>query len=701
MQLELLNEGQREAVEHTEGPLLVLSGAGTGKTRVLTTRIAWILHRNLAAPWMVLALTFTNKAAGEMKSRLRSLVGDSSEGVWMGTFHSIGLRLLRANAEAAGLKNPFVILNDDDQKAVVKNVVRSMGLDTKEFVPADIADKISFMKDTGKTGLGSEKLDGIFKAYQAELERMNAADFGDLIIKPIKMLIDNPEILKKYQSQFRYVLVDEYQDTNASQYQLMRLLASGHGNICCVGDDDQSIYSWRGSEVKNILGFDKEYKGAKIVRLEKNYRSTPEILGAANSLIKNNKGRLGKSLEAVGAESGEKVQIVRVYSDISEAEGIADAIQELIDAGDDWSDMAILIRNASLSRLFEKEFNLRKMPFRLVGGTKFYERAEIRDAVAYARLLIYPFDDVSFARIFNVPKRGLGDAALAGVREFARANHLSCLDAISVMPLPPRMAKAAAEFVKVFSDARELIDVLPADEVLQSLLDRAGYIGMWSESKDLDAKDRLDRIRELIGVIKDEGASLEAFLEQVALMTSGDEDGVPGAAISVMTIHAAKGLEFKNVFLPAWEEGIFPSERALAESGTAALEEERRLAYVAITRAIRRAVISFAMSRLEFGQRKNNMQSIFIDEIDEKFAVKVGFNKGYVQWSPTLHFRQGHGGQAREKTKSEKDKKFEMIGKMVSHKELGKGVVIELNDGVATVAFGEAGIKKVRQEFLE
>ncbi|MDR0319287.1 MAG: UvrD-helicase domain-containing protein [Rickettsiales bacterium] len=697
--LESLNEGQRQAVLTTEGPLLVLSGAGTGKTRVLTTRIAHILQSGLAEPWQILALTFTNKAAGEMKTRLRGLVGDMVEGVWMGTFHSIGLRILRANAPLAGLKNPFVILNDDDQESVIKNILKSMNQDPKQA--SDIAGRISLMKDTGRNRL-NESEQKVFDAYQAELERMNAVDFGDLIIKPIKMLIDNRDILKKYQQQFLYVLVDEYQDTNASQYQLMRLLASGSGNICCVGDDDQSIYSWRGSEVKNILGFQNEYKGAQVIRLEKNYRSTPEILGAANSLIKNNKERLGKNLEATKS-GGDKVQIIRVWSDLAEAQGIADAIQDMARDGENYSDMAVLIRSASLSRLFEEEFVNRKIPYRLVGGTKFYDRAEIRDAIAYARLLAYPFDDVAFARIFNTPKRSLGDAALAQVRDYARANHLSLLDALHSMPLPPRMAKGAAEFAKIFSEARDMADSAPPAEVFQALLDRAGYIKMWNESKELDAKERLDRIRDLIGTLKDGYSSLEDFLEQVALYTSNDEDGVSGDAVSVMTMHAAKGLEFKNVFLPAWEEGIFPNERALGEFGAAALEEERRLAYVAITRAIRRAVISLSGSRLLFGQRINPRPSMFIDEIEERFADRVGFNKGYIQSEMPTDARMA---PPTEKSRGDfstfpQGGSSPFIGRMVAHEELGRGVVIQLDGDIATVAFRDAGMKKVKVEFLE
>lgn len=690
-----LNDGQAQAVAATEGAVLVLSGAGTGKTRVLITRIAHILQSGLAQPWQILALTFTNKAAGEMKARLRGMIGDLSEGVWMGTFHSVGLRILRAHAEVAGLKNPFVILNDDDQKAVVKIVVNNLGLDIKKFIPADIADKISFMKDTGRSSLGSPELDKIFEVYQAELTRMNAVDFGDLIIKPIKLLIDSSEILQKYQRQFKYVLVDEYQDTNASQYQLMRLLASGHNNICCVGDDDQSIYSWRGSEVKNILNFADHYKGAKIVRLEKNYRSTSAILGAAGSIIKNNKDRLGKELRAakVGgdADAASKVQIARVWSDRDEARAIADAIASHIDNGGRWSDNAVLIRSAALSRLFEEEFVLRKMPYRLVGGTKFYDRTEIKDAIAYARLLVYPFDDVSFARVFNQPRRGLGDVALANVRDFARRNHLSCMDALYSMDFSPRMAKAATEFAKLFQDVRDLAENLTPAEVLQSLLDRSGYLKMWQESKELDAKERLDRIRELIGMVSDADLSLSEFLEQAALMSSAEEGEDPKDAISVMTIHAAKGLEFPNVFLPAWEEGVFPNERALGESGQAGLEEERRLAYVAITRAIDRCIISCTGSRLVFGQRQNNQPSMFIDEIDGQFVDKIGF---YAQ-------------SEKPKVKSEnleykkQVKKLSMIGKMVEHSDLGKGVVIELDGEVATIAFRDAGIKKVDVKFLK
>ncbi|MDR0448980.1 MAG: UvrD-helicase domain-containing protein [Rickettsiales bacterium] len=698
--LEFLNEGQRQAVLSTDGPLLVLSGAGTGKTRVIINRIAYIMYKGFAEPEQILAMTFANKAAGEIKKRLGEFPIKEGDGykIWAGTFHSIGLRLLRENSAYTGLRTPFVILNDDDQKLVVKNVIKNMGLDKENYDPAVIMEKIGSMKDKMNTSLGSADLDKILYAYQAELERMNAVDFGDLIIKPIKMLIDNPDILKKYQSQFKYVMVDEYQDINASQYQLMRLLASGSGNICCVGDDDQSIYSWRGSEVKNILGFQKEYKDAKVIRLEKNYRSTPEILGAANSLIKNNEERLGKNLEAT-KDSGDKVQVVRVWNDIAEAEGIANAIQDMARDGENYSDIAILVRRASLLKKFEDEFIARKIPYRLIGDTKFYDHTEIRDAIAYARLLVYPFDDVSFARIFNKPKRGMGDVALGHVREFARANHISCMDALNTMSLPPRMAKGAADFAKIFSETTAQMDDLTPDEALQKILDGSGYIQMWKDSVELDKDERMKRIAELIHGIKGY-PSLEAFLEEVALAISDDEDEAKsGNVVSMMTIHKAKGLEFKNVFLPAWEEGIFPDRRPETD-----LEEERRLAYVAITRAIKRLVISFTNQRYMFVEDGPprpvpQLQSIFIDEIDGEFVERVGFYKGNKQWAPAFAGVTKQDSEVAKRAAA-MNTKSNMQGKLVSHEELGKGVLIELDGEIATVAFRDAGIKKVDVRFL-
>ncbi len=704
-----LNPEQRIGVETTEGPVLILSGAGTGKTRVLTTRIAHILSSGLANPWEVLALTFTNKAANEMKDRLQQMIGGMAGAVWMGTFHAIGVKILRANAERAGLKNPFLILGEDDQKAVLKNIMQNMSIDLKKWPPIDAVEQISRLKDrairydqaethTGSTsssanGFADGRLSEIYTLYQIELSRLNGVDYGDLILKPLDLLLHEPDILRKYQQQFKYILVDEYQDTNMAQYMLLRLLASHHRNICCVGDDDQSIYSWRGAEIQNILGFDREYTGTKIIRLETNYRSTPAILGVASSLIKHNKGRLGKDLKTNSNDSHDLVQIVQLYSDHMESNMIADEIESGHMSGQPYHEFAILIRNASLSRLFEEELMMRKIPYKLIGGTRFYDRTEIKDSVAYARLLVYPYDDVSMARILNTPKRGLGDVALAHIRDYAKSRNLSLFDAMRDMietnAMPKRMKESCQSFVKLFESIRELIGKKEPAEVFQTLLDQSGYIKMWQESKDLDAKERLEHLRELIGLINDQHTSLEGFLEQVALMTMNDEESNTDH-VSIMTLHAAKGLEFDTVFLPAWEEGIFPSERTLKEEGEKGLEEERRLAYVGITRARKKLIISTTSSRLVFGQRQNNLPSIFLDEIDDQFIEKTGF---YNQKPKTFTPKPAVYKPKQKISNS-------VVGSLVEHDDLGRGVVIEQDGDFLTIAFQRTGIKKVSAEFI-
>ncbi|MCL2737403.1 MAG: UvrD-helicase domain-containing protein, partial [Alphaproteobacteria bacterium] len=458
-----LNPEQRRAVEATCGPVLVLSGAGTGKTRVITERIAHILRTGLAKPWEVLAVTFTNKAANEMKRRVFDLTAQNSNDIWLGTFHSTGLRILRYNAAAAGLDNNFIVLGEDGQKSVLKTVITALGLDTKEYPPADWVDKISTIKDKG---LAERKDCKIFNAYNAELARLNAVDFGDLILKVLELFVARPDVLLKYQNQFKYVMVDEYQDTNAAQYQLLRMLAAGHKNICCVGDDDQSIYSWRGAEIKNILGFEKEYPGATIIRLEINYRSTANILGAANSLIRNNKGRLGKDLRvSPGAQGGEKVRILHLPTDFDEARLIADAIQSVSECR--MPTTAVLIRAGSLSRMFEEEFARRGVDYKLVGAMKFYDRMEIKDAVAYANLLAHPRDDISFARIISKPRRGFGDVAVQKIRDFAAANGTGMLTALCDINLSGAQKKSADEFLAAFDT--DWMNMNPADAVNELL----------------------------------------------------------------------------------------------------------------------------------------------------------------------------------------------------------------------------------------
>ena len=680
-----LNAEQKLAVTTTDGPLLVLSGAGTGKTRVLTSRIAHILYNGYARPWEILALTFTNKAANEMRFRVAgySEISHLCYDLWMGTFHSMCLRILRANYIVAGLQRDFLIFGEDDQRAVLKRVITNLGLDTKEYNPSDWVDTISGIKDKGffefeKMSLAANTYK-ILNAYNEELKKLGAIDFGDIILFVLKMFSENSEILHKYQRQFKYIMVDEFQDTNAAQMNLLKLLTKDNDNpnICCVGDDDQSIYSWRGAEIRNILEFEKTYPGAKIIRLETNYRSTGNILGAANSLIKNNTGRLGKDLRtAPGVDMGEPVYALTVASDWDEARFVADAI--LRNADNNFSSFAVLIRAGSLSRTFEEEFASRNIPYRLVGATKFYDRAEIRDAIAYTRLLVYPFDDISFERVISKPRRGFGDGAIAKLRESGK--HL--MDALNVVKLSAKQQVAADEFLSAFDF--DWKTMAPKDAV-QMLLEKSGYIKMWRESKDVDSDERLEHIRELINGVVSKYDTLSEFLEHAALMMTDDNDSENDDknVVSIMTIHAAKGLEFDTVFLPAWEEGIFPNEKKSDND----MEEERRLAYVAITRARVRAIITNAMVRTVFGQRLYQMPSRFIGEIDKSF-MKTNSNQ-YERKVQTSQYKPQI-----QKTES-------LVGKMVQHVEMGTGVIIGENGDILTVAFKTRGIKNVQRNFVK
>lgn len=699
--LQNLNPEQKLAVETTEGPVLVLSGAGTGKTCVLTTRIAHILDSALALPWQVLALTFTNKAANEMKNRLAAFSEGSgwyAGDVWCGTFHSICLRILRSNALAAGLRKDFLIYGEDEQKTVLKNVLTDMGLDIKDFNPADWVERISSIKDKGLNT--SEHISDVAKkildAYNAELARLGAVDFGDIILKVLELFNSMPDVLSRYQNQFKYILVDEFQDTNIAQMQLLQMLTRGQDNpnICCVGDDDQSIYSWRGAEIKNILNFEKTFPSAKIIRLETNYRSTPNILGAANSLIRHNTGRLGKDLRtAEGVSAGEPVYVLTVPSDFDEARLVADTIMHK-DADEPYANYAILIRAASLSRLFEEEFNSRGIPYKLIGATKFYDRAEIRDAIAYLRLLVYPFDDISFMRVIGKPRRGFGPSAIAKLR----ASGENLMDGLRKAQLSAKQRAAADEFLAAFDF--DWMSMSPI-EATQKLLDSSGYIQMWRESKDVDASDRLDNIRELITNVIAKYDTLPEFLEHAALMMTDDNDtddtNPTSDFVSIMTIHAAKGLEFNTVFLPAWEEGIFPNDMAV-QSGS--LEEERRLAYVAITRARKRAIIINAMSRLVFGNKEYNSQSRFITEMDNKYLDFQGGAPRSYQYNYNMNRGMPTSYTSTPKPKRAPLQHTSAVGRLVEHQEMGRGVVIEENEDILTVAFRSRGIKKVARQFV-
>jgi DNA helicase-2/ATP-dependent DNA helicase PcrA len=672
-----LNPEQREAVETLDGPVLVLAGAGTGKTRVLTTRIAHILNLGRARPAEILAVTFTNKAAREMKLRVGQMVGQIVEGMpWLGTFHSIGVKILRRHAELAGLKNNFTILDVDDQIRVIKQLLEAEKLDEKRWPARVFASILDGWKNRGLTpdqvpageaaGFANGKGKKLYVAYQERLKTLNAADFGDLLLECIRLFRGHPDVLRNYQQRFKYILVDEYQDTNVAQYLWLRLLAQasssslpgltrqsiplleedgspGHDasrrpgddaeksgepahqkNICCVGDDDQSIYGWRGAEVDNILRFDHDFPGAKIIRLERNYRSTGHILAAASHLIAHNEGRLGKTLRTEDIP-GEKVQVTGGWDSEEEARSIGEEIEQLQRGARDQGldhpldEIAILVRASFQMREFEDRFIQLGLPYRVIGGPRFYERAEIRDALAYLRVIAQPADDLAFERIVNVPKRGLGDATVQMLHDYARKQRIPLTEAAATLSatdeMKPKPRLALRELMAGFERWRAKKDAMPHTELAEIVLDESGYTEMWQKDRSADAAGRLENLKELVRSMQD-FENLAGFLEHISLVM--DRDSAEGEqAVNIMTLHSAKGLEFDTVFLPGWEEGLFPHQRSLDESGRAGLEEERRLAHVGLTRARKRAKIYFATNRRIHGMWTSTLPSRFLDELPE------------------------------------------------------------------------------------
>ena len=680
--LENLNEKQREAVETTQGPLLVLSGAGTGKTSVLTTRIAYILNRNLCMPWNVLALTFTNKAANEMKSRLATLsVGTwYPDGIWCGTFHSICLRILRANAEHIGLLRNFIVYDEDDQKSVIKSLITSS---TKQ--PADYVEEFSRIKDRGLIAYQSK--DKLFNAYNAELARLNAVDFGDIILRVLKMFNEHPDILARYQNQFKYILVDEFQDTNSAQMELLCMLTSGveKPNICCVGDDDQSIYSWRGAEIKHILNFEKNFPGTKVIRLETNYRSTSNILGAANSLIRHNRGRLGKDLHPYNKIGmGEPVYVLTLPTDRDEAQLIADTI--LRTDLTNFTQFAVLARSDKYWLSIEKEFISRGIPYKILGNRKLYDRSEIKDVLAFVRLLVTHSDDIAFKRIIGKPSRQIGPKAIEKIKQSGPNLMTGLRDA----SLSAKQRAAADQFLSAFDFDWESVEPKVA---VRHVLSNAGYYDWLKTQTDTDVKDRIDRIEFLIEKEIGEYPTLYSFLDYASLMSVSDDE-LDGNFVSLMTLHAAKGLEFDTVFLPAWEEDVFPNKKSM-ESGD--VEEERRLAYVAITRAKRVCIISNTNTRWMYGEVKYNSPSRFITEIDNRY---LDFQGGAPRARTYYATPQRPTYDAPPKPRPTPVQNNTLKGKFVTHSEMGSGVVIEDNGNILTVAFKNRGIKKVARQFV-
>jgi DNA helicase-2/ATP-dependent DNA helicase PcrA len=805
-----LNPEQREAVETVDGPVLVLAGAGTGKTRVLTTRIAHILSTGRAYPSQILAVTFTNKAAREMKERIGVLVGSAVEGMpWMGTFHSIGVKLLRRHAELVGLKSSFTILDTDDVVRLIKQIIQAEGIDDKRWPAKQFAQMIDGWKNKGfgpadipegdarsfANGKGRE----LYAAYQARLMTLNACDFGDLLLHPIRMFRAHPDVLKEYHDKFRYILVDEYQDTNTAQYMWLRLLAqrsqpsrragspadsrqgqaavapsgapsrsepqSGDSvsakekqqiNICCVGDDDQSIYGWRGAEVDNILRFEKDFPGAKVIKLERNYRSTEHILGAAAHLIAHNEGRLGKTLFTDRTNpDDDKVQVHAAWDSEEEARAVGEEIEQLQRQKHELNDMAILVRASFQMREFEDRFVTLGLNYRVIGGPRFYERLEIRDALAYFRLVCQPADDLAFERIVNTPKRGLGDTTVRALHDYARKRDIPMLaatvDIIETDEMKAKPRKSLFDVVTMFKRWQGLLETTPHTELAETILEESGYTDMWKNDKSAEAPGRLENLKELIRSME-AFESMRGFLEHIALVMDAEQNENLDA-VSIMTLHSAKGLEFETVFLPGWEEGLFPHQRALDEGGRSGLEEERRLAYVGLTRAKRRCHIWFVSNRRIHGLWQSTLPSRFLDELpvthvdvaetDQSYG---GYNRGgYGQsrfdkqepfansystpgwkraqanktdatrdnWgsrSGVSIERIGYGesgprartidGELIAKSKIDEPSKFS-VGDRVFHIKFGNGNIAGIEGNKLTIDFDRAGQKRVLDGFVE
>ena len=759
-----LNAPQRDAVLATDGPVLVLAGAGTGKTRVLTTRLGHLMATGRAAPWNVLAVTFTNKAAREMQDRVMKVLGRPVEGMWIGTFHSICVRILRRHAELVDLQSNFTILDTDDQIRLLKQLIQAEGIDDKRWPARQMAGLIDRWKNKalspdqipeGEAYAFANGLGGtLYKQYQERLKVLNACDFGDLLMHVIKIFQAHPDVLRKYHDQFRYIMVDEYQDTNVAQYLWLRLLSQASKNICCVGDDDQSIYGWRGAEVGNILRFSKDFDGAKVVRLEQNYRSTGHILAAASALITANEDRLGKTLWTDQGD-GDKVSVKGVWDAPEEARDICTEIENLQSKQHSLEEIAILVRAGFQTREFEERLINIGLPYRVIGGPRFYERAEIRDALAYLRVISQPDDDLAFERIVNVPKRGLGTATVQKVHALSRTQGISMTLAArqvcGTSELRPQARKSLTRLCDDFDRWRGLLHTHTHTELAEMVLDESGYTDMWKADKSPDAPGRLENLKELVSAMGD-FENLGGFLEHIALvMENDDKEGVE--KVSVMTLHAAKGLEFDTVFLPGWEEGVFPNQRALDETGLKALEEERRLAYVGLTRAKKKALVYFAGSRQVFGQWQTSIPSRFVEELPEAHIDMdsaqglygntrdrsygwgqddtTGWDSGshHTSWRQQASYAQNTGttasgavvytpskdtGRSRNITTSsyapastgrkKSNKHLPVsdfaIGERVFHDKFGYGTVEDVEGNKLLVSFDKAGEKRVMDSFV-
>ena len=741
--LQGLNSKQLEAVAAVDGAVLVLAGAGTGKTRVLTARLAHLIAQKVAMPWSILAVTFTNKAAREMRDRVTNIIGPMAEQVWLGTFHSLGARILRRHAELVNLKPNFTILDTDDQIRLIKQIMQAENLDEKKWPPRVLSGVIQRWKDRGLTPekvsddeakqYSDVKLAEIYNQYQDRLSVLNAADFGDLLLHCLTIFQQNPDILRDYQNRLTHLLVDEYQDTNVAQYLWLRFLAQGRQNICCVGDDDQSIYGWRGAEVGNILRFENDFPGSKVIRLEQNYRSTSRVLTAASGLIAHNEDRLGKTLWTDGND-GDKIIVRGVWDGEAEARTVGDQVETYQRKGVSLNEMAILVRASFQTREFEERFLTLGVPYQVIGGARFYERMEIRDAIAYLRVIYQPDDDLALERILNKPKRGIGLASLQSIHQLARLESISLWLAIAKIvdtdELRPAARKSLAKLIDDFTRWRSMLDHSDHIELAGTVLDESGYTEMLLKDKSPEAPGRLENLKELVSALE-EFEGLGQFLEHISLVMENAEDDTT-EQISLMTLHAAKGLEFDKIFLPGWEEGVFPNQRSLDESGAKGLEEERRLAYVGLTRARETVEISFAANRRIYGNWQSSIPSRFISEIPEseieqfdEMGLSGDFFVGTVPteaWEADDFLDQTQLQSAKKRqrlnVKAETplnikialedrsrddvtvDETFFAPGDRVFHQKFGMGTVKRSDGDKLEIAFDKAGEKKVISRFV-
>jgi len=741
--LQGLNSKQLEAVAAVDGAVLVLAGAGTGKTRVLTARLAHLIAQKVAMPWSILAVTFTNKAAREMRDRVTNIIGPMAEQVWLGTFHSLGARILRRHAELVNLKPNFTILDTDDQIRLIKQIMQAENLDEKKWPPRVLSGVIQRWKDRGLTPekvsddeakqYSDVKLAEIYNQYQDRLSVLNAADFGDLLLHCLTIFQQNPDILRDYQNRLTHLLVDEYQDTNVAQYLWLRFLAQGRQNICCVGDDDQSIYGWRGAEVGNILRFENDFPGSKVIRLEQNYRSTSRVLTAASGLIAHNEDRLGKTLWTDGND-GDKIIVRGVWDGEAEARTVGDQVETYQRKGVSLNEMAILVRASFQTREFEERFLTLGVPYQVIGGARFYERMEIRDAIAYLRVIYQPDDDLALERILNKPKRGIGLVSLQSIHQLARLESISLWLAIAKIvdtdELRPAARKSLAKLIDDFTRWRSMLDHSDHIELAGTVLDESGYTEMLLKDKSPEAPGRLENLKELVSALE-EFEGLGQFLEHISLVMENAEDDTT-EQISLMTLHAAKGLEFDKIFLPGWEEGVFPNQRSLDESGAKGLEEERRLAYVGLTRARETVEISFAANRRIYGNWQSSIPSRFISEIPEseieqfdEMGLSGDFFVGTVPteaWEADDFLDQTQLQSAKKRqrlnVKAETplnikialedrsrddvtvDETFFAPGDRVFHQKFGMGTVKRSDGDKLEIAFDKAGEKKVISRFV-